>query len=242
MDTCCFRLACRVVLFVSMSQIAWAPSAAQQHEAWIGAHASTEGLQIEAGRDFGPKLGARLFAAAYEVDRDFTAGRVDYVGTLDLQSFGALLDYSPTAKSFHFTAGLVVSQHEAFGTAAVLDIARSELGTELVEEAIRLLGSDFDFGTLEGRADYSSVVPYVGLGWRTAGDRGGLGFSFDLGVAFLGEPDVTLGFNSSLPLDLVPGAREIVDAFLLEQQRLIEDELDGYKTFPIARIGVIYRL
>ena len=206
----------------------------------VGLIASTEGGGVEIGLPVTPSLRARLAVAGISIDEDFRAGEVDYRGEAELRWGSALIDWSPGGGAFHLTVGLALNDHEIEGTADLLPVAIDEFGAVEVQRILDLLPPGFDLGRLRATAEFDSPAPYVGIGWRSNRDRG-VGFGLDLGAVLLGAAEVTVRLDSDLPIDQIPGGPEFVDQFLREQERLIEEEVDEYETYPVVRFGVFFR-
>ncbi|MCJ7630173.1 MAG: hypothetical protein MUO50_17505, partial [Longimicrobiales bacterium] len=87
-------------------------------------------------------------------------------------------------------------------------------------------------GTLHGSLATKSTAPFVGLGFGNH-TQGGFGFFLDLGVAFVGDPDVSM--KASGPIASVPGFQQDLD----KEIQNIEDEGTPYlKYWPIVSLGV----
>ena len=97
-----------------------------------------------------------------------------------------------------------------------------------------------EVGTLDGKVDFNSAAPYVGVGWvfGAAADRArrGLGWSIDLGTMFEGTPKVTLtstgGTQSNNPV--------LLDALNTEEQN-IQNDIDVLRIYPVVEFGLLYR-
>ena len=87
-------------------------------------------------------------------------------------------------------------------------------------------------GTLTGTMATRSTAPFVGLGFghHTQGD---FGFFLDLGVAFVGDPEVSMEGQGAIAS--VPGFQEDLD----KEAQKIQDEAATYlKYWPILSVGV----
>lgn len=90
-----------------------------------------------------------------------------------------------------------------------------------------------EIGTLTGVIDSSDSVPYVllGFGRHTAP---GFGLFIDLGVAFLGDPDVRLDAEGGT-LSGAPATRDALD----QEAQNFEDDMRAYLRFwPILNLGL----
>ncbi len=206
----------------------------------VGFIAGTEGAGVEVAQGFSRFLRGRLSASGFSASETFTTDQVRYEGDADLLSAALVLDIAPFGGSFHLSAGLVFQDHDIRGTAPVEDFAVREFGQENIDLIRRTLG-DVDFGTLEGTAELDSVAPYAGLGFRSSRTSSGIGFAFDLGVIFFGEPDVEVTARTSLPISLIPNGNELLNEFLEQEERELQEEVDDYEVFPVVRFSIFYR-
>ncbi len=217
-----------------------ATAAAAQGRTDLGLVASTEGAGLEIAHSVTGLLRGRLSATGFSISESFSTDAVRYEGDADLRSAALLVDLSPFAGAFHLTAGVVFQDHDIRGTAPVEDLLLREFGPTLVDQARTLLGP-IDFGTLEATAEVDSLAPYLGLGWRGNRKSSGMGLALDLGVIFYGEPDIEVTADTELPVDLIPGGDALLDAFLDEQERELQSEVDDYEVFPVVRFTLFWR-
>ena len=88
----------------------------------------------------------------------------------------------------------------------------------------------------------SCSEPYLGIGWgnTTRADRR-LHYTFDLGVAFHGSPDVELDVGGALAEVVREHAGLELSAFLVREEKRLEDDLKGADMFPVVSFGLSYR-
>ena len=151
---------------------------------------------------------------------------IDYDADLRLASLEALLDFHPFENGFRITGGLVLNNNEMElkGTTSdpTIDIGDQTYPTASVGELI-------------GKATFDEFVPYVGLGYGNAvADDVNFTFSFDLGVVFMGTPDVTLKSTGALNGD--PAFQNE----LRKEEDDAQDFADGIKIYPVLSFGVCY--
>ncbi len=100
-----------------------------------------------------------------------------------------------------------------------------------ITETVTIGDEEFDDdGTLFGRWENSSTAPFVGIGLgHVAG--GSFGIFLDAGVAFTGDPTVTLDVSGGLD-------RPEVRAELEKERQRIQDDIPEYaKYWPFIQIG-----
>ncbi len=88
----------------------------------------------------------------------------------------------------------------------------------------------------------SCSEPYLGIGWgnTTRADRR-LHYTFGLGVAFHGSPDVELDVGGALAEVVREHAGLELSAFLVREERRLEDDLKGADVFPVGSFGLSHR-
>ena len=178
------------------------------------------------GGEFSAKLATDINARVgiNTLDFDFDEEEIDdveYDLGVELNSISALVDWHVFDDSFHVTGGFISMNNEV-----ELD-ARPTKSVEIGDT----IYTPAQIGYLNGSADIDGMSPYLGIGWGNpfGGDRR-WGFTLDLGVAFTDSPDVSLtstGIVSQLDL-----SKEIKE---------IEDDLDGFKFYPVISLGLFYR-
>lgn len=202
-----------------------APLAAQA-DLSIGVRAGTLGLGLEAAKLLTPNIGVRgtIYRTSYDLDR--TESDVQYSVDATFHSVTALVDFYPGARgSFHLTAGIISSPPELDAVAQPTGDSYDIDGTEYTAAEV---------GQLTATGRWKKTIPYVGLGWGTAANKGGgLGFFFDVGAG-IGSPTVNLRAtgavaNSSLAQDLAAEEREL------------QDDLDKLKVYPVIQLGLAIR-
>ena len=142
----------------------------------VGGHASTLGFGLTAGYDFHSRGAVRGMYNRFDLDVDRTVSGNDYDGDLELESFGALLDWFPwSGRGFRVTGGLLLNSNGAMAGAEAVDL---EIGDRTYSGA---MGVEADYG--------DQAAPYFGIGWRSGKGRGKAGLSFfvDAGVLIQGE-------------------------------------------------------
>lgn len=88
-----------------------------------------------------------------------------------------------------------------------------------------------EIGTLTGLFDTKDVAPWAGIGLGKALGPG-VAFTLDLGVAFSGEPEVTL--NATGPLSNDP----VFQANLRQEEANLQEDASLVELFPVLSIGL----
>lgn len=203
-------------------------------ETAFGVRAGTPGVGIELTTGLTSTLHLRLAATAWDQDVTVETDAVRYDGDVELRNALALLDVHPGGGGFRLTVGAALNDNGLVATAPLLDLAAGELPPGLPP--------DLDLGRLVGRAEVDAVAPYAGIGFgNPLGGDGGWSFACDLGAIYLGSPDVTLDLETPLPIELVPGAEDVIESFLEAEEAALEDEIGDYDLFPVLSFSLSYR-
>ncbi len=99
-----------------------------------------------------------------------------------------------------------------------------------------------DLVVISARVGLPRYAPYLGFGWANVADtRGGLFYSIDAGLMYLGHLRVEYSVTGSL-LDALPAEyRPQLDALIAEEERQAEEQLRRYRYYPVVSIGFGYR-
>jgi hypothetical protein len=188
---------------------------------------------------------------------------------LKLRSTSFLFDWHPFGGSFRTSIGMLINSHRLRADALptqvfhVGNIALSEiiadgridvpdtLLSDIEQIAIRRVLNAADTNgnisarallTARGRVRFNSLAPYLGIGWgnATRGERR-LYYSFDLGVAFHGSPDVDLDVQGIIADVAREGASQELRTFLANEEKKLKDELASLDMFPVVSFGLSYR-
>jgi hypothetical protein len=219
---------------IAMAASAWALGCvmasvpARAGEPSLGVSAGLLGLGAEAGYSFNERFAARVAAYTFSYSYDGEESGIEYDSDLDLSSAAAYLDWHPRGGVFRVTGGLFANGNEVNAVASPDATGTYDIGGATFTSA--------QVGRLAGSAEFDSVAPYLGVGWRSRGGAdGGLGFSVDLGVLFQGSPDVELTSTGGT----LSGDPMLQDA-LDEEERDVEDDVDQYEFYPVINLGIGY--
>lgn len=207
-----------------------------QAQVALSAKAGTLGVGAELTVGLGLQLNARIGANGYDYSDRQEASDIEYDAEARLRTFTGLLDWHPGGRGFRLTGGAVYNSTEIEGSSLPPRSGSYDIGGVPVPASL--------LGTLDGTIEFDPVVPYAGLGWGNAVAEGnGWGFSFDLGVIFQGEAEVTLTpvIPANSPINTTPGAREALQILLDREERDIEGDAADYDLYPVVSFGVSYR-
>jgi hypothetical protein len=152
-------------------------------------------------------------------------GGIKYKADVDFQNIPILLDLHPFHGNFRVTGGVYYNKNE-------MDLS-STVNANTVG-----LGTGVGTATLNANVSWSKeFAPYLGIGFGNAADDNtfdlpiALGFSLDVGAFYQGSPNVLLTDSSGL----VPASD------LAAEQAQLQDDLDGFKFYPVVTVGIHIR-
>ena len=210
------------ILMISALALPATPVAA---EVAVTGQIGTLGVQGQILAPLNKYLDARLSVGALPT-WSFSADvhDLDFDFDMSLYTVGGFLDWHPMAGGFRVSAGVILNNHDINSSVTPAKDKSYDIGGTSYSGA--------ELGTLDAKADFNQVAPYVGIGyngvWRTY-DR--LSFTCELGVMFWGAPDVSL---SATHENLVPGLKESLN----KEASDLESQLDFLQYYPVAAVGV----
>ncbi len=199
------------------------PLAVSAQEFGGGVRAGSLGFGGEAAVGLTRFLAVRGGLGFFPVELNLAYSGVDYTvkPPSTMGTIGA--DFYPGGKSFRLMAGFLLRRGDIELTSADLGQAGPvEIGDSEYDQA----------GVISGSLQTEATAPFVGIGFgrHTAP---GFGVSLDLGVAFVGEPNVAL--RASGPISREPGIAENLQR---EAQTIEEDARGVLKYWPVLSLGV----
>ena len=160
-----------------------------------------------------------------ELRPSITEAGIDYKSDIHFESIPILLDLHPFHGGFRITGGVFINKNE-------LDLSST------VDASTVGNGGSAGTATLNANVSWSKdFAPYLGIGWGNAADDNTLdlpiavGFSLDIGAFYQGSPDVLLTDSSG----------SVNAADLEAERRQLEDDLSGFKFYPVVTVGIHIR-
>lgn len=159
----------------------------------------------------------------FDYDRDID--NIEYNLDLDFASGMLLLDWHPFSNGFRISGGAVFN-----------DSSMAVQGTPTEPEEI----GDNTYppeliGTIRGKVEFEDVAAYVGIGFgNVVGEDQSLSFIFDLGIVFQ-------SYELELSNDGAISQYPPFQADLAKEEAKIQEDLDGYKVYPVIAFGIAYK-
>ena len=203
-------------------------------EIGIYAKAGTLGLGGGVGYGFNDMFTVRAGYTAFSFDHDVNTTDIDYSGKFKLGGGEALVDWHPFEGTFRITGGVIFSRTK-------LDVdAKLNNTTVTINDTVYQTS---EIGSLSGSVKFRSTAPYLGIGWgNVAGNDGNFHFVADIGIEFLGSPDVKLRggctdtFQANNPVECAQLASDIQT-----EEKSLNNEVKDYKWWPVLNVGLAYR-
>ncbi len=192
----------------------------------IGGQIGTQGVGLHLTYNINPSLYFGLDGNYFDYSRKFNLKGEDYDGRLDYSNIGFTANYLPIADSgFRITGGTFFGRNIFRG----LYKGAGKTGTFNGNKYALNAGDD-----IHSEITSATFNPYLGLGWDWAlGTDHNIVVGLDLGVSYLGEPDVK--FTGKGQFSSGQAATDIA-----AEQDKIQNDISAYKFYPVAKISVTY--
>jgi hypothetical protein len=143
---------------------------------------------------------------------------------LDLLNVPVTLDWHPvTGNGFRISAGVMFNND------------RGEISAKSGQN-VSINDHDYLVSSLSGKIDFNQFGPYLGIGYGNAADTSSHWHcAIDLGVAYIGSPNVTLAATA-----LNPAQQAALDSDVATQINKYEDDVKPFKFYPVLTIGFSY--
>ena len=195
--------------------------------AGVGLRAGTTGVGGDIGFSLMPTLSARVGYSGLSYNRDIDVTDVNYDGKLRLSNLNLLLDFSPLPGPFRVTGGFIFNDNKVDVTGRPTNGTYTLNGNVYSAATVGSLTGDVKSG--------NRAAPYLGVGYGNVAGFG-VNFYFDLGVMFQGTPSASLTATCGVgvPSTLCAQVQRDTGA----EQVKLQNEISGFKYYPVANIGV----
>ncbi len=209
--------------------VAASPTAVWAEDIALSLNAGTTGLGAGLIYNLSDQLNVRGSYNWFEYNREEQVDELEYDLDLQLSTTELLLDWHPFSGGFRVTGGVVHNGTDLTGEAR-------PTSTDTVEIGGRVFNAQ-EVGSVDADVDFNRIAPYLGIGYgKPFGQR--LSLSADLGVTYQGSPDATIRVRPGSGVDPVTQAR--LEQAAVQEERDLEEELDRFKYYPVARVGLTY--
>lgn len=213
----------------------------------MGVGVSPLGIGLQASTNLSQHLNLRATGNVLGItENNISTNGFTIDAKLNFASAGASVDYYPfRTHGLRFSPGvLFYNQNEAHGTF----LAQPGTSFTLNDYTFYASSTNPVMGVGSVALHHQSPSFTITTGWGNTIPRNGghWSFPFEIGVAFIGSPDVNVAINSgqvcdSTGLNCVDVATDpTVQANLQAQLVKYRNDLDPLKTYPIVSMGVAY--
>ena len=195
------------------------------HAQEVYVQGGTLGAGIGAAYSFNSWSGAHAEVEGFGLSHSFDVSGNKYDGHLSLKQGGLYLDLFPFASSgFRVTGGALFNGDKLTANA----VPNADGNYKIGDDYVPAIGA-----APSATARFPSVMPYLGVGYGHKPVSKGFGFMCDLGVAY-GRPHVSYS---------VPAVYSLLttQANIDQEQQNITDQVQRYRWYPVAQVGVSYR-
>lgn len=166
----------------------------------------------------------------WDIDANRKESGVNYDGTFRERSASFIGDMFPIEGSaFRLSLGMFYNDNKLDMTARPNNGGNYEFQGHTYTAA--------EIGTLTGKVTVSKASPYLGVGWGNAFNKPNRwSFVVDVGALYQGKPKFALSSNSAY----CNGNAQCRDD-ISNQQAQTESDLRGWRWYPVATAGAIFR-
>lgn len=224
-----------------------APSFAPLSRFAFGGGVSPLGIQMQAATSLNRRMNARFTGNLFNVRRStISTNGFNVDAQFDLASAGASLDYYPfTSHGLRLSPGVLY-----YNSNAATGLFTATAGTSFSLDNVTYYSSPSNPVQGNGSVNLHTQNPALTLtaGWGNMIPRSGGHFSFpiEVGVAFIGAPDVAINLTSGQACD-ASGLNCVdvttdptVQTNLANQVAKYKNDLEPLKTYPIFSFGAAY--
>jgi hypothetical protein len=182
--------------------------------------AGTTGVGGDVTFKLNDNLNLRAGVSALNTTQDVNEADAD----INLLNIPILLDWHPFKDSgFRVSGGVMFTDN-------YLKIADQD-------QTVTINDVDYSVTDIHGKIDFDNTVgPYLGIGWGNAVHTSSHWyFSADLGVVFVGSPDISLRATASDPT-----LQTELNNNIAEQIKTYKDDADQFPFYPVLTIGLSY--
>lgn len=224
--------------FVAGLLLAMPGAALAQDEAgghiYAGITGGTLGIGPEVGYRLSERFGVRASASFLGVNHEFDSDEITYDGSVDLESYGAMVDVYPFGGGFRISGGFRINNNRAKASGQASNGGTFEIN-----------GTSYDSTTLvtsvDADAEVDDFAPALTIGYA-GGNRSGFVFGIEAGALFQGSVKIkpltisgTCATTTSDPLCAT------IATDLEAERQSVQKDVDDYKVYPIVQLTVGYR-
>ena len=188
-----------------------------------------------------PKHSVRVGVNALLYGRRFDRDGIIYHGDLHLMNVDALWDYFPFGGRFHLSGGALLYNGNKLDVVGNVPAGQQ---FDIGSDSYRSSTTDPIHGTGSLHMNRFAPMAMVGFGNPAHGDNA-LAVSFDVGVAYVGAPKVTLNFAGSAcdvsGLNCSSATQSDFQQSVVNEQAKLNRNVSSYSLYPVVQMSIGYR-
>ena len=209
----------------------------------IGVKFSTLGAGLELATPLSRRFNFRIGGNFFQYTDHLTTDGIHYAAALNFSSVQASIDWFPWGRSFHISPGaLVYSGNRIDANGSVPG------GTSFTVNGNNYVSSVSDPVGGSARINLAHAAPMLTVGWGNLIPRKPRNFviPFEMGFAYIGDPQVNLNFSGSVcdPNGLGCESSTSDPAFqsdVAAEKSKIQKDANYARFYPILSLGFAYR-
>ena len=207
----------------------------------VGVKVSPLGIGLEAAVPISRRSNVRAGFNAFSYGQSFSNDGIHYDATLNLRSVQSSFDWYPFAGRFHLSPGVLLYNDNHVTANLNVPIQQS-----FTLNHVTYFANSQVSGT--GKLVTSSYAPMFLVGWGNLVPRHKhIGFSFEAGVVYQGEPKTTLNLTGTActvvgcatPADIATDPT--IQANVQAEEAKLNRSVSPYRFFPLLSFGFGYK-
>lgn len=199
----------------------------------VGVTAGSLGVGPELSYRLSERIGVRGNVTFLSISRNLDAEDLTFDASLKLASGGAMIDVYPFGGGFRVSGGLRVNGNKVRG------IAQPDAGATYEIDGTTYTAAQI--GTLTAESEIAKVAPALTIGYG-GGRSKGFVFGIEAGALFQGSVRIRpLTITGTCAGASPPAACASLAADLEAERQSVNDDISGYKVYPILQLSVGYR-
>lgn len=194
-------------------------------EVGIGLKVGTTGPGIELTTGLKENLNLRTGIAYYNWERKFEEADSEIEnGEINFLNIPLLVDWHPKGSGFRISIGGFYSDNY--------------VKLKAKDQQVTINKTSYTVTNLNGKIAFDNKIgPYLGIGFGNAVNKKNRNWhiSFDIGVIYVGSPDISLTATASDPT-----LQNQLNQDIQEQIKKYKDETDKYRFYPVITFGFSY--
>lgn len=197
----------------------------------VDANVGTQGPGLGTTYTFEPNWSITVDGSYFNYNYNYKYdSQTEYRNKIKWLNADVIFNYHPFAGVFHLNAGGVYNGNAIDGT---LQYSGSEVCID------GTCYSSSQIGGLTTKITFNPVAPYLGFGWGhdSSADYAGFGCDFNIGAFYQGKPKLEV--NPEFGPDVTDRAE--IQRTIDEETSKIQDKLNKFQVYPVAKFTLYYR-